>query len=897
MEKESASLTGQQRFDNDFENIVDISPFPILIHKMGDIRYLNSLCVEMFQADTESDVVGHNLLEFIYTEDRQQVIDAITQGAQLNVRNSIIAARINGLKGGLVMVETKSSTINFRGEQCRMVVAYNYDHMTRVENELKEKELLLRKMAETIPDFVVMVDPQTRKMVFENRSMIEALGYTKEDVQGDWMEFGSRIIHPDDFPQMLALRDFLKNTDNENQFITIEYRVLDKAGNWHWMLNRSTPVRASEMPLRFLNFGIAQDITHLKEIEARLRETKNFSEKIAQLIPDNIIVVESKTRKVLFENKSLMEVLGYTEEDLAGKEDMFDFMQNIIHREDKKKLLESRKFLFDAANAGKYISTEYRMLDKTGKWRWILGRSTNLYVNNGQQVNFGIAQDITQLKDIENELRESRNFNEKIARTIPNHVSIFDLQTGETVYHNFFFGELLDYTLEDKPGDMFDYFDPEHRATARESWSLVPTLKDGEIFTSVDIGRSKSGKRKYLLSRITPFSRAEDGSIKQVLSTTIDITDLKEAEFKLKASEQARKAVLDALPDVVFQVNRAGVITNFYSEDVLQRQLVEMQILDAKTGVLLPNDEHATIVDLITTAIENDDVRAYEYIRRVDEERFYYEFRIVRLNQDEAIVVMRDVTQLRKVQLQLDIQLGELYTKNRELERYITSNTELEKFAYIASHDLREPVRSIVGFAQLLQRRNGEQLDKESKEFLENIIDSAQRMNALIHGLLDYSRIGSTGKPFEHTDLNEVLKKVRNDIKVSVEESGAEIISDPLPVLFVDELQIRQLFQNLLSNSIKFKHDDTKPVVKICAENRGEKWLFRIEDNGIGLDMKYKQKVFQLFNRLHAGDKYQGSGIGLALCKRIVERHKGDIWLESNPGKGTTFYFTLPAEV
>lgn len=894
VEKEVAALSGQQNFDNDFENIVDISPFPILIHKMGQIRYLNSLCLEMFEADTEDQVVGHNLLEFIHDEDKQNVIDAITQGATNNVRNAIVSARIGGLKGGWILTETKSSTITFRGEQCRLVVAYNYDHMTRVERELKEKELLLEKMAETIPDFVVMVDPQTKKMVFENRSMIEALGYTRADVQGDWLDFGSRIIHPDDFPQLLALRDFLQNTANENQFITVEYRVIDKAGKWHWILNRSTVLRASDTPVRYLNFGIAQDITRLKEIEEKLRETKNFSEKIAQLIPDSIIVVESKTRKVLFENKSLMEVLGYTPADFEGKEDMFDFMQNIIHKEDKRKLLESRKFLFDPSNAGKYISTEYRMLDRTGKWRWILGRSTNLYVNNGQQVNFGIAQDITPLKDIENELRESRNFNEKIARTIPNHVSIFDLQKHQTVYHNFYFGELLDYTEEERPADMFAYFEPEYVPAAKANWAQIPLLKDGEIFTSVDIGRSKTGKRKYLLSRLTPFSRNEDGSIRQVLSTTIDITDLKEAEFKLKASEQARKAVLNALPDVVFQVNRDGVVTNFYSEEPLQRQLEEIRIIDPGTGTLLPSDDRGTIVDLIRTAIDFDDVRAYEYIRRLDEERYYYEFRIVRLNNEEAIVVVRDVTLLRKAQLQLDIQLGELFAKNRELERYITSNTELEKFAYIASHDLREPVRSIVGFAQLLQRRNADQFDDESKEFLKNIIDSAQRMNALIHGLLDYSRIGSTGKPFERTDLNEVLKKVRNDIKVSVEESGAEIIADPLPV---DELQIRQLFQNLLSNSIKFKHDGVKPIVKILAETKGDKWLFRIEDNGIGLDMKYKQKVFQLFNRLHAGDKYQGSGIGLALCKRIVERHKGEIWLESNPGKGTTFYFTLPAEV
>lgn len=615
--------------DNDFENIVDISPIPILIHKMGLVLYMNSFCIEMLEYDDAKQIIGKNLLDFVHLDDKQKLIEAVTSGIKDKKQNAILETRMISGKGNIINTETKSSTVHFRGEECRLAVVYNYSHIAKVEEDLKNKNLLI--------------------------------------------------------------------------------------------------------------------------------------EKIAELIPDSLIVVESKSRKVLFENKPLLQILGYTDTDLNGA-DQFEFITRIINKNDIPKLIESRKFLFDPANTGKYISTEYRIKDKTGKWRWILARSTMFKSGDDgiQQINFGISQDITYLKEVEEELLKSKLFAEKVMHAVPNQISIYDTSTNVTVFENYPFYTLLGYTEKHAPKDIFQYFDESYLDTARANFGQMLQMKDGEIMEVTGRYRTSSGDLKYLLVRVTPFFRNEKNEVIQLLTTTSDVS--------------------------------------------------------------------------------------------------------------------------------------ELFLKNVELEKYITSNTELEKFAYIASHDLREPLRSIVGFAQLLQKRNAETQDSESKEFLQNIIESGQRMNLLIHGLLDYSKVTSAGKPFEPVNMVEVVKKVRSDIQAQIDESGAEIIATELPFVWGDELQLRQLLQNIVSNGIKFSRPHTKPVVRISAKKNNDLWTFAIEDNGIGLDMRYKEKVFQIFSRLHTSDKYHGSGIGLAVCKRIIERHGGNIWLDSVPEKGTTVYFTIASD-
>lgn len=228
------------------------------------------------------------------------------------------------------------------------------------------------------------------------------------------------------------------------------------------------------------------------------------------------------------------------------------------------------------------------------------------------------------------------------------------------------------------------------------------------------------------------------------------------------------------------------------------------------------------------------------------------------------------------------------YTK--ELER---SNQELQQFAYVASHDLQEPLRMVSSFLQLLERRYGDQLDKDAKDFIYYAVDGAKRMQALINDLLEFSRVGTRGKPFKEIDLNEVFELVRNNLEIAIEENQATIHCEKLPVVYGDDTQLTQLFQNLIANAIKF-HGESPPEITISATRKNGAYEITVKDNGIGIDPKYRERIFLIFQRLHNREAYPGTGMGLAICKRIVERHGGLIGVDSTVGEGSVFHFSFP---
>ena len=228
----------------------------------------------------------------------------------------------------------------------------------------------------------------------------------------------------------------------------------------------------------------------------------------------------------------------------------------------------------------------------------------------------------------------------------------------------------------------------------------------------------------------------------------------------------------------------------------------------------------------------------------------------------------------------------------RTAEQLARSNQELEQFAYVASHDLQEPLRVVTGYVQLIERKYKNRLDADADQFFYYIVDGVTRMQQLITDLLNYSRVGTRGKPFGPTNVQAVLDHVLANLKTVVDESGATVTYDSLPTVQGDETQLVQLFQNLIGNGIKF-HGDRPPQIDISARRNDSHWEFAVRDNGIGIDREYWEQIFVIFQRLHTRQKYAGTGIGLAICKRIVERHGGRIWLDSQPGQGTTFYFTL----
>ncbi|MCF7855709.1 MAG: HAMP domain-containing protein, partial [Candidatus Pacebacteria bacterium] len=255
----------------------------------------------------------------------------------------------------------------------------------------------------------------------------------------------------------------------------------------------------------------------------------------------------------------------------------------------------------------------------------------------------------------------------------------------------------------------------------------------------------------------------------------------------------------------------------------------------------------------------------------------------------EAEVDEREKAQAELKELNATLELRVL-TRTRELQR---SNRELEQFAYVASHDLQEPLRSIASFAELLGRRYEGKLDSDADEFIQFMVQGATRAQCLINDLLEFSRVGTHGGAFEQTDMNDVLQKVLENLRLVLNETGAEVSRSELPVVMADPAQLTQVFHNLIGNAVRFRKPDVPLRITISAEDQVEAWKFAVEDNGIGIDPKYFDRIFVIFKRLDRST-HTGTGIGLAMCKKIIERHGGDIWVESEPGKGATFLFTIP---
>jgi PAS domain S-box-containing protein len=364
-----------------------------------------------------------------------------------------------------------------------------------------------------------------------------------------------------------------------------------------------------------------------------------------------------------------------------------------------------------------------------------------------------------------------------------------------------------------------------------------------------------------------------------------DISERKETEARYRG-------LLEAAPDAMVVVNHGGeiVLLNVqaekqfgYPRDELLGQKIKNIIPEGFAERLL-SDDLRSAADALAQQIGT----GLELVgRRKDGSEFPLEIMLSPLESPAGILVtaaMRDISVRKKSEEYLVKTMGELKR----------SNDELQQFAYVASHDLQEPLRMVASYTQLLAKRYKGRLDSDADEFIAYAVDGSNRMQGLIQDLLAYSRVGTTGKPLREISSEQALKEALTNLRVTVQESEAVVTHDSLPAITTDDTQLVQVFQNLVGNAIKYRSAEVPRVHVSVAKNGGKEWIFSVGDNGLGIDPQYFERIFVLFQRLHGREEFKGTGIGLAICKKIVERLGGRIWVESQPERGSTFYFTLP---
>jgi PAS domain S-box-containing protein len=386
---------------------------------------------------------------------------------------------------------------------------------------------------------------------------------------------------------------------------------------------------------------------------------------------------------------------------------------------------------------------------------------------------------------------------------------------------------------------------------------------------------ARTGNMLCFLSTKVPL-RDATGTPYGIGATALDITQQKLLTVRLAA-------LVDAIPDTLIRIDAQGRIVDVENRggflEGSRQELIGTTLWDQP----MPDEVRRQLVDIARLVRETGQLQAFEHTRATAGGERWYEARLVKSSDDEVVVLMRDITEARRIR-------AELQEANARLQ---AANEELREFAWVASHDLQEPLRTASSFAELLQRTYEGAFDDRGRRWLQTMLSGIQRMRALIDDVLAYSRVGRINR-FEPVDTGALVRAVLEDMRASVEVAGAEIQVGDLPRVVANEVELKQVFQNLLSNALKFRRTGVTPHVSITARPAENGWMFVVADNGIGIEPAYHERIFLMFQRLHSRDEYPGTGIGLALVKKIVERQGGAVSLSSTPGQGTEVRFTVP---
>jgi PAS domain S-box-containing protein len=656
-----------------------------------------------------------------------------------------------------------------------------------------------------------------------------------------------------------------------------EHWRVRKDGSRFWANVVITAARNSSGTL--LGFSeISRDISERKETEAKYRG-------LLEAAPDAMVVVNQDGEIVLL-NVQAEKQFAYHRDELVGQK-----VKNIIPEGFAERLLaDGLRSVEDALAQQIGTGIELTGRRKDGSDFPIEIMLSPLESTEGILVTAAI-RDITVRKAAEKHLAQMEGRYRGLLEAAPDAMVVVN-QDGEIVLLNVQAEKQFAYHRDELVGQKVKNIIPEgfaERLLADGLRSVEDALAQ-QIGTGIELtGRRKDGSDFPIEIMLSPLESTE-GIL--VTAAIRDITVRKAAEKHLAQMEGRYRGLLEAAPDAMVVVNQDGeiVLLNVqaekqfgYRRDELVGQKVKNIIPEGFAERLIADGTRTAaeaVAQQIGTGIELKGRRKYG-------SEFPIEIMLSPLESPEGILVtaaIRDITERKKSEQHLVETVGELKR----------SNDELQQFAYVASHDLQEPLRMVASYTQLLAKRYKGRLDSEADEFIAYAVDGSTRMQGLIQDLLAYSRSGTNEKALREISTEKALKDALSNLRATIQESDALVTHDSLPAVTSDDTQLVQVFQNLVGNAIKYRSAEVPHVHVSATKNGGKDWIFSVRDNGLGIDPQYFQRIFVLFQRLHGREQFKGTGIGLTICKKIVERLGGRIWVESQPEKGSIFYFSLP---
>jgi PAS domain S-box-containing protein len=824
------------------------------------------------------------ILNLLHHDDRERVktvfIQAVENHTQIDCEYRIISqdASVHWIHsaGNVIYTGGPDSFLRVTG------ISHEITKRKKAETRLRDSEERYRLLSDTMMQGVIYHDSEG-KILSINPAGERILGKDASELIGQ--KTGYELYHEDGKlvddshqPCIIALHS---GHYSINQVFKI-HNSRDKS--FHWISIDTLPLFRKNEDAPYQVYSVFEDITERRNAEREiLRREQLFRSAFDEgAVPMSITSKEGVYLKV---NHAFCKLTGYPEEELRGMT-----FQHLTYPDDLGESIRGRQQLEEGERTS--FRLEKRYIRKDGKIVWVSISTAPVKDENGNWDFFVThIQDINKRKLAENRLRESKERFKQLANSIPQ-LSWIARADGYIFWFNHRWYDYTGTTPEKVTGwGWLDVHNPDVLPSAISQWKEF--IAAGKPFEMINSLLGKDGKYRDFLTKSIPIMD-KNGQVEQWFGTHTDISELKKAESELEKSRERLNIALEngRIGLWEWDLVSGNVIWDMRMERIFGYEPGKFPGNYAAFENSVHEEDIPHVRKAISECIENG--TPFETIYRTkprNNESNYISAKafIVKDNEGKPLSmsgVCFDVTDMQKGTEQA------LFRLNEDLLR---SNTDLQQFAYVASHDLQEPLRMISSFTQLLQLKYHDKLDADGREYIRYAVEGSKRMYALINGLLTYSRVQTRSREFQEVDMNNVVKKVRENLSLAIEETHTIINCDNLPTILADEYQMIQLIQNLMENSIKFRNGT--PDISLSYKVSGNMYIFSFSDKGIGIEPQYFDRIFRIFQRLHRIDEYEGTGIGLAVCKRIVERHGGTISVDSVPGSGSTFSFSIPVSL